>query len=125
VSGFSRALLLAQAAYYLVTGLWPIVSIQSFMLVTGPKTDDWLVRTVGLLAAVIGLAIGVAALGRRRSPELLVLAFGAALAFAGIDLVYTSKGRIAPVYLADAVVQLGIVALLGWSLRGAMRAPTG
>lgn len=117
MSALTRGLLLVQALYYLATGLWPLVSLDSFVLVTGPKTDYWLVRTVGLLVAVIGLALGVGALGRRRTPELLVLAFGVALAFAGIDLTYATGGRIPSIYLADAVVQLGLVALLGWSLR--------
>jgi hypothetical protein len=49
-----------QAAYFLVTGLWPIVSRPTFEAVTGPKTDYWLVRTVGALASVIGTTLGVA-----------------------------------------------------------------
>ena len=39
----------AQGIYYWLTGLWPPVSIESFELVTGPETDDWLPQTVGLL----------------------------------------------------------------------------
>jgi hypothetical protein len=49
-----------QAAYYLMTGLWPLFHRRSFEAVTGPKTDYWLVRTVGVLVAAIG--------GGRRSP---------------------------------------------------------
>jgi hypothetical protein len=49
-----RSVLRAQGGYYLVTGLWPLVHLASFEAITGPKVDDWLVRMVGLLAAVIG-----------------------------------------------------------------------
>jgi hypothetical protein len=48
-----RRLIAFQAAYYLATGLWPLVHLPSFEAVTGPKTDDWLVHMVGLLAAVV------------------------------------------------------------------------
>jgi hypothetical protein len=40
-----------QGVYYLLTGVWPLPSIGSFQRVTGPKTDLWLVRTVGVLVA--------------------------------------------------------------------------
>jgi hypothetical protein len=115
-SKLTRLLLSCQAAYYLVTGIWPVISVRTFEAVTGPKTDGWLVRTVGLLAAVIGAAIGVAARRGQRTPELLVLAFGSALAFAAIDLVYALRGVISPIYLADAALQGTGVALLAWSL---------
>jgi hypothetical protein len=49
-----------QAAYYCLTGIWPLLHLASFEAVTGPKTDDWLVKMVGLLAAVIGATLGVA-----------------------------------------------------------------
>ena len=115
-SKLTRLVLSCQAVYYLVTGIWPVISLRTFEAVTGPKTDDWLVRTVGLLAAVIGATIGVAARRGQRTPELLVLAFGSALAFAAIDLIYALGGVISSIYLADAALQGIGVALLAWSL---------
>jgi hypothetical protein len=115
-SKLTRLLLSCQAAYYLLTGIWSLISLRTFEAVTGPKTDGWLVRTVGLLAAVIGATIGVAAWRGQHTPELLVLAFGSALAFAAIDLVYALGGVISPIYLADAALQGIGVALLAWSL---------
>lgn len=113
-----RRLLALQAAYYGVTGLWPVVHLSSFEAVTGPKADEWLVHTVGLLAVAIGAALAVAAARDRvRAPEIVVLAAGSALAFAGIDLWYGLGGRIPPVYLADAAVELGFVAGLILTLR--------
>ena len=46
----------AQAVYYILTGVWPLVHIRSFMAVTGPKTDLWLARTTG--AAISPLFVG-------------------------------------------------------------------
>lgn len=106
-----RRILGGQAVYYGLTGLWPLVHLPSFETVTGPKTDDWLVHMVGLLAAVIGLPLGMAAVqNRAQSSEVFALAIGAALAFAGIDLWYGLSGRISPVYLADALVQFCLMA---------------
>lgn len=113
-----RRILAFQSAYYVLTGLWPVVHYPSFEAVTGPKTDDWLVHTVGLLAFVIGAALGVAAARNHiRAPDIIVLAVGAALAFAGIDLWYGLPGQIPPIYLADAAVELGFVAALVWTRR--------
>lgn len=33
--------------YYLMTGIWPLLHIRSFVWMTGPKTDRWLVKAVG------------------------------------------------------------------------------
>jgi hypothetical protein len=40
----------AHGAFNVVSGLWPLLHLPSFELVSGPKVDRWLVRTVaGLL----------------------------------------------------------------------------
>jgi hypothetical protein len=44
---------LVQGLYFLMTGLWPLVSIGTFQHVTGPKIDLWLVNTVGVLVEVV------------------------------------------------------------------------
>lgn len=59
------------------------------MMVTGPKTDIWLVHTVGLLLVAVGVVLRLAAIRQRVTPEIIVLAVGAALALTAIDLVYT------------------------------------
>jgi hypothetical protein len=105
-----RRLLALQAGYYGITGVWPLVHLRSFEAVTGPKTDDWLVHMVGLLAAAIGLVLGVSVRrGSVQTPEVTLLAISSALAFTAIDLWYGLTGRISPIYLGDAVVQICLI----------------
>ena len=114
MDGWTRALALGQGAYYLGTGLWPLLHLRSFEAVTGPKPEGWLVKTVGALISVVGATALLAAVRRRASPELRLLAGGSALSLGVVDVVYPAKGRISPIYLADALPELALV--LGWSV---------
>jgi hypothetical protein len=112
-------LALVQGAFYAATGLWALVDLDSFMAVTGPKTDRWLVKTVGILVTVIG---GVLLVAWRRGEvpvEVVLLAIGSAFSLATIDVVYVSNRTIPPIYLLDAVAELGLaLAWLGAVRRG-------
>ncbi|MFN3405603.1 MAG: hypothetical protein ACK40G_16010 [Cytophagaceae bacterium] len=101
----------AQAAYYILTGLWPIIHIDSFEVVTGPKVDDWLVKTVGVLVIAIGLPLIFALIRKMITLELAILAVSAAVGLAAIDIYYSFNGIISPIYLADAAVQIGIAGI--------------
>jgi hypothetical protein len=103
-------LALAQGLYYVVMGLWPVANIRSFQLVTGPKTDLWLVKTTGLLIAVIGAYV-LAGRG-----ETAALAAGSALALGAVDVIYSVKRVISPVYLLDAAVEGALVC--AWAAAG-------
>jgi hypothetical protein len=107
-----------QGGYYLATGLWPLFNIESFQAVTGPKTDLWLVRTVGVLVAAVALALLVAA-WRPPSPEAAVLAAAAALGLTAIDVVYVFHRVIGPIYLLDAAAEIALV--VGWMWVAARR----
>ena len=104
-----RILLACQGAYYGVTGLWPLVSLSTFEHVTGPKTDDWLVRVVGALALVIGLVLFLASRRRNISAEIGLLAVASATAFAISDVVSVLTAGISRIYLADAALQSAFV----------------
>jgi len=102
-----------QGWFYLLTGLWAVVDINSFQRVTGPKLDLWLVKTVGVLVIVIGASLLAAARERRYGTPILVLAVGSALGLAGIDLIYALGGRISPIYLLDAAAEIVLAVLWG------------
>ena len=107
-----RRALAALAAYYAMTGAWPIVHARSFEIVTGPKPDRRLLATVGALAIADGLALAFGLRRERIAPETAALAICAAAAFTTIDLVYVMRGRLRPIYLADAAVQLALAAAI-------------
>ena len=117
----ARLVALAQGVYYLFTGIWPLVSIRTFQLVTGPKVDLWLVKTVGVIVGVIGGVLMMAGLRRERAPEIPVLAVGSAAGLAAIDVVYVARRRIAPIYLLDAAGELLLIAW--WALVRFGRSP--
>jgi hypothetical protein len=100
-----------QGIFYVLTGIWPLIDIVSFQVVTGPKIDLWLVRTVGVLVTVIGAVLLSAFRSRRFTREVLILAIGSALGLAAIDLVYGLSGTISAVYLADAAAEIGLAVL--------------
>jgi hypothetical protein len=88
--------------------------MRSFEAVTGPKTDRWLVKTVGVLIGIIGGVLVISGRGRRVPLEPTVLATASAAGLAAIDTIYASRGRISKIYLLDAA---GELALLGaWAL---------
>ena len=109
-----QSVAVVQAIFYVLAGVWPMVNMETFLAVTGPKTDLWQVRTVGLLVTVIGVTLFAAVWRDRITPEITLLAVGAALCLAGIDLTHVSLGAISPIYLADAAVELLLVA--GWGV---------
>jgi len=101
-----------QAAYYVASGTWPLVSRRSFETITGRKQDWWLVQMVGLLAMTNGIAIGVAALEEPPSRVTLTLSLLSACSFAAIDIIHALKGTISSVYLADAAIEAAIIAAI-------------
>lgn len=125
-SGLLRAILSAQAVYYIVFGLWPLVHMPSFLELTGPKQDLWLVVTVGAVLAAVGVALAVGRARRLPTVETATLAVAVALVLAAVESVYVALGRIPPIYLADAAVEVLLIAgvLIGWTRAyGAFQAP--
>jgi len=112
---YSRAetVAIVQGAWFAATGVWPLLSMESFEAATGAKADRRLAKTVGGLVAVIGGALVSAGLRRRVTPEIAGLGAGAAAVLAGIDVVYSARRTISPVYLGDAAAEAVLIA--GWA----------
>ena len=107
---------LVQGIYFLITGKWPILSMRTFLMITGPKTDIWLVKTVGLILATIGAVLVYAQVTGTVNPPVILLAIGAALSLTIVEVIYVAKRVISPIYLADAFIELVLVAWWGLSL---------
>jgi hypothetical protein len=101
-----------QGLYILITAVWPLLDIHSFMSVTGPKTDVWLVKTVAAL--LIPIALTMLAQERLHADHrlLALLGGGTATAFIWIDFYYALNDVISNIYLADGVVEIAF--LCGW-----------
>jgi hypothetical protein len=109
------AVALVQGLYFLAIGLWPLVHSQSFQKVTGPKTDLWLTKTVGVLMMVIGAGLIAAGIAEQVLPPVILIAMAAALGLLVLDLVYALRRIISPVYAVDALVEAGFLAW--WIIR--------
>ena len=106
----NREAALIQGTFYILTGVWPVVSYGTFEAISGPKTDTWLVKTVGLLLTTVGCVELLAAVRDDVGPSERILGCGIAMVLAAVDLGYVGRGRISKVYLADALAELGLVA---------------
>jgi hypothetical protein len=104
-----RLLLLLQGGYYAATALWALLDADSFMAVTGPKTDVWLVKTVAALILTTSLPLLAASARSGPGPEILLLALGSATALACVDVVYVLERTIEPIYLLDAALQAVLI----------------
>jgi hypothetical protein len=111
--------LVVQGAYYVLTGVAPFVSRRAFERVTGPKTEWWLVQTVGALVTGVGAALIAAGRNGRATPELVGTAAACAVGLGAVETVHVIRGRIAPTYLIDAAIELA--ALAGLAAGGATR----
>lgn len=105
---------IGQGFYYFITGIWPLLSVETFMHVTGPKTDIWLVKTVGVIVAVIGAALINTGLHEGFTQEIIIIAIGSAFGLMMIDIIYVIKKVISKIYLLDAAAELIIV--VSWLL---------
>jgi len=105
------------AAYYVSSGLWPLLHRSTFERLTGRKTDFWLAQTVGVTVSAIGA--GLAHTASRRQPvpaELRTVACAAAAGLALIDLFFVARRDISPVYLLDAAIEAALIS--GWAASG-------
>lgn len=105
-----RTLAAIQAIYFTVTGVWPILHMESFLWVTGPKRDLWLVKTVGVMIISVGLTLGCAAWRGEVSFSIAMLAIASSAGLTAVDVVYSLKRTISRIYLLDAVLEIILIA---------------
>lgn len=108
----SKWLAIGHGAFFITSGLWPIVHMRSFEKVTGPKVDHWLVKTVGALLAVSGAVYLRAGLRQEKADSnIALLAAGQAATLGTVSLIYSTVGRISKIYLLDTAIEFSLVAL--------------
>jgi hypothetical protein len=117
------ALCWIQGLYFGLTGIWPLVSVRTFKLVTGEKgktdnlqtgldADHWLLMTVSVLITAVALTLLAAAIRKTQAVEISILGIAAASGLTAIDVIYTVRGVILPIYLLDAAIEIPLI--LAW-----------
>jgi hypothetical protein len=108
-------ILIAQGIYTILTSLWPIIHIKSFLFITGPKTDVWLVKLVSLLLLCMGISFLMEVSQKHLSVTIKQLALNSAVVLFVVDLYYSYYNIIPEVYVIDGFIQLLFICL--WMFR--------
>jgi len=112
-----QTIAILQGLYWFITGVWPFLHLQSFIWVTGPKHDIWLLYTVAVLITVIGGILLAAGTNKRVTPEIMWLGIAGAAGLTGIDVYYALNDVIWDIYLLDAAGEILIILLWFWAAR--------
>ncbi|HYC39238.1 MAG TPA: hypothetical protein VEB63_02025 [Chitinophagaceae bacterium] len=107
MSRLFRIILWVQAVYFLLTAVWGLVHIESFVRVTGYKTDIWLVKTVSVLILAVGISLLCSLVTGQFGIPVIALALFSALGLAVIDFYYSGKEVIRWVYAVDGILETG------------------
>ncbi|MEO8068321.1 MAG: hypothetical protein ABI599_11565 [Flavobacteriales bacterium] len=109
-----------QGAYDIAGGGWALLNMRGFEAVTGPKHDDWLVRTVAGILLVLGAVLLHDALRRRYiGSSLGIMAGGISGVLALVAITASLMGTISWPYFLDGLIHASFV--IGWLL--AARSP--
>lgn len=100
-----------QGSYYLLTGVWPIVHLESFEAVTGPKDSIFLLHMVSALIIIVAITLLVS-LRNEKTVSILFLAVGTPLSFMSIELFY--RAQIRWVYFIDFAIEAIILAAIAY-----------
>lgn len=101
-----------QGLYDLFGGLWPLLHMRSFAAVTGPKSDEWLVRAVAGILVVVGAGL-LHDVRRGYVPITMArTAMGVSLVLALVALISSLAGWISWVYFLDGIAHATL--FLGW-----------
>jgi len=114
----SKPLLIFQGFYTLLTAVWALADIDSFMAVTGPKTDIWLVKTVSVLLIPIAASLILPAFFTSTFWQPLLVGSLSAIGLAIVDFYYSLNDTISDIYSWDGILQC---VFAGWWIYIAIR----
>ena len=95
-----------QGYYFLVTALWGLLDIDSFMAVTGPKTDIWLVKTVSVILVAIAVCLLIHKYTGGPSLAAMALGFASSLGLALVEFYYVYNRTLSIVYFYDGLIEV-------------------
>jgi hypothetical protein len=95
-----------------------MVHLESFLWVTGPKTDIWLVKAEGLTITAASIGMLVASFQNNIQPGVIITGVLIAAFLTGIDIYYSLTDVISDIYLYDAVAEVILIGCwLIWLLK--------
>jgi len=109
-----RLSLILQSLYYLFTGLWPLLHMLSFSAESGPKANEWLLKTEIMLIVCIIAAFMIDLYTRRYTTSIVFLAISSSIGFLYIDLWHTLFHGMTGIYLIDSATHLVLMTV--WSI---------
>jgi len=113
-SRFNILLAKGQGAYYLIGGMWPLLHMQSFEAVTGPKDDSWLVRSVAGILVVVGAILVHDAARGDVAKSVRFLAAGVSAVLAIVALFSSLAGFISWLFFFDGLAHMAFA--LAWAM---------
>ena len=102
----SKIFPISHLVYYFITAVWPLIHIDSFLLVTGYKIDIWLVKTVSLLLLPYCLLLIYLTFSFKKNFIIVITVMLCCLGLLFIDLYYYFKNVIKWVYVVDGFFEL-------------------
>jgi hypothetical protein len=111
--------IIAQAIYYFILGVWPLVNYDTYQRLTGRgEVDPWQLRLIGMLLAVIGAALLAGAYRGYLTPEMVILGAGSALVLLITHLVAVAQQKASSVYIIDAAAESVFLLWWAWNVIG-------
>ncbi|MFL5730321.1 MAG: hypothetical protein ACJ75J_12615 [Cytophagaceae bacterium] len=111
---FLYALGFIHSMYFMAIGIWPVIDLNSFVFFTGPKTDIWMAKALGLLMTLTGILVISATIRNKLIMELILLIIFSAAVLAGVEFYYGWNDLIPEIYLLDATAEFFFI--LCWLL---------
>lgn len=110
----TRPVIRLQGWWYLLTGLWAFLHRRSFQWVVGHKPDLFQLDATSALFTGVGVTLLAAVRQPRVSDTARLLAVSSALASVAAE--WRHRRVLRPVYLLDALTELGLAGLVisGW-----------
>ena len=107
----NSVLLIVQAVYYLLTGLWPLLHLNSFLSITGSGADLWRSQPINLLILCVGLVLLRGSAEKSSKPATNILSVAAAFVLLIIDLYFPFSGVVSKLYVVDGILQFSCLVL--------------
>lgn len=97
---------LLHGIYLMITALWALLFLNSFVKITGIKTDIWLVKTIAILLLPYSLLFMWKSTHTPKLPVVNVVAVMLCMGLTTINAYYYAEGVLGTFYMIDAWIEI-------------------